>query len=126
MPGVSLLRYDKNENPNYQYVVVEVEAAKSGLTRDELLAVLHAENVLARRYFYPGVHRMEPYSSFPEARMVLPETEAIASRVLVLPTGTGVTSADIEKVCAIIRLAIERGPEISKHFASAVASAVAG
>lgn len=121
VPGVSLLRYDKNENPNYQYVVVEVEAAKSGLTRDELLVVLHAENVLARRYFYPGVHRMEPYSSLPEANRVLPETEAIASRVLVLPTGTGVTSADIEKVCAIIRVAIERGAEISKHFASAVA-----
>ena len=28
-----------------------------------MLAVLHAENVLARRYFYPGCHRMEPYGS---------------------------------------------------------------
>ena len=64
LPGLSLLRYDENENPNYQYVVVEIEAAKTGITRDELLAVLHAENVLARRYFYPGVHRMEPYRSF--------------------------------------------------------------
>lgn len=115
VPGVSLIRYDKNENPNYQYVVVEIEAAKTGLTRDELLAVLHAENVLARRYFYPGVHRMEPYcSSFPGSGLSLPETEALANRVLVLPTGTAVKTADIGKICAIIRVAIEHGAEISR------------
>ncbi|MEY2518439.1 MAG: hypothetical protein QOF24_198 [Verrucomicrobiota bacterium] len=115
LPGLSLLRYDEKENPNYQYVVVEIEAAKTGITRDELLAALHAENVLARRYFYPGVHRMEPYCSrFPKAGRVLPETEALASRVLVLPTGTAVKTADIGRICAIIRLALEHGAEISK------------
>jgi dTDP-4-amino-4,6-dideoxygalactose transaminase len=115
LPGVFLIRYDKDKNPNYQYVVVEIEAEKTGLTRDELLAVLHAENVLARRYFYPGVHRMEPYcSSFPESGLGLPETEALASRVLVLPTGTAVKPADIGKICAIVRFAIEHGAEISK------------
>jgi len=115
IPGLSLIPYDEDENPNYQYVVVEVEAAKTGLTRDELLAVLHAENVLARRYFYPGVHRMEPYcSSFPGSGLGLPETEALASRVLVLPTGTAVKTADIGKICAIIRVAIEHGAEISR------------
>ena len=61
--GLSLLRYDETNSPNYQYVVAEVDARGSGLTRDQLLSVLHAENVLARRYFYPGVHRMEPYRS---------------------------------------------------------------
>ena len=120
LPGLSLLRYDEKENSNYQYVVVEIEAAKAGITRDELLAVLHAENVLARRYFYPGVHRMEPYcSSFPGSGLGLPETEALASRVLVLPTGTAVKTADIGKICAIIRVAIEHGAEISKALVSA-------
>jgi dTDP-4-amino-4,6-dideoxygalactose transaminase len=120
VPGVSLIRYDENENPNYQYVVVEIEAAKAGLKRDELLAVLHAENVLARRYFYPGVHRMEPYCScFPGSGLGLPETEALATRVLVLPTGTAVKTADIGKICAIVRLAIEHGAEISKALTPA-------
>ena len=32
-----------------------------GRVRDDLVAALHAENVLARRYFYPGCHRLEPY-----------------------------------------------------------------
>jgi dTDP-4-amino-4,6-dideoxygalactose transaminase len=113
--GLSLLGYNEENSPNYQYVVLEVDAVETGITRDELLAVLHAENVLARRYFYPGVHRMEPYGScFPGASVGLPQTEALADRVLVLPTGTAVRPVDIRKICVIIRVAIEHGAEISK------------
>lgn len=112
--GISMFHCDANEKSNYQYVVIEVDAAKTRLTRDQLLAVLQAENVLARRYFYPGVHRMEPYcSSFPGAGLRLPATEAVADRVLVLPTGTGVTGGEIRKICAIIRSAVGRHREIS-------------
>lgn len=113
IPGLSLLKYRAEQSPNYQYVVAEVEERAMGLTRDELIAVLHAEQILARRYFYPGVHRMEPYRSlFPEAGAHLPETEALARRVLVLPTGTGVTSADIAKICAVIGSAARRHTEV--------------
>jgi dTDP-4-amino-4,6-dideoxygalactose transaminase len=115
MRGLSLLRYDEENSPNYQYVVAEVDAREFGLTRDQLVRVLHAENVLARRYFYPGVHRMEPYRSlFPDARHALPETEAVAERVLVLPTGTGVTTDDIETICRIIRYATENRGSVAK------------
>lgn len=111
--GLSLLRYDEENCPNYQYVVVGIDAAETGLTRDQILSVLHAENVLARRYFYPGVHRMEPYRSiYPEARLSLAQTEAVAERVLVLPAGTGVTASDIGRICAIVRLAAEHSREI--------------
>jgi dTDP-4-amino-4,6-dideoxygalactose transaminase len=50
VPGVSLIRYDDAERHNHQYVVLEVtpEAAQKP-SRDDLVAVLHAENVLARR-----------------------------------------------------------------------------
>jgi dTDP-4-amino-4,6-dideoxygalactose transaminase len=111
--GLSLLRYNPENSPNYQYVVVEVDAREVGLTRNQLLSVLHAENVLARRYFYPGVHRMEPYRSlFPHAGSFLPHTEAVAGRVLHLPTGTGVNATGIGKICAIIRSAVEHRREI--------------
>jgi dTDP-4-amino-4,6-dideoxygalactose transaminase len=106
--GVRLVTYDDVEDPNYQYVVCRVDAAKAGLTRDQLVDVLHAENVLARRYFYPGVHRMEPYRShYRHARFLLPDTEAVAEQVLVLPTGTGVSATDVERICGIIRYAVE-------------------
>jgi dTDP-4-amino-4,6-dideoxygalactose transaminase len=111
--GLSMLHYDHENSPNYHYVVARINAAKMGLTRDQLVAVLHAENILARRYFYPGVHRMEPYRShFPDAGLLLPVTEAVAERVLVLPTGTEVSSPNIQQICAIIRSAVEHSSEI--------------
>ncbi|MGH7634356.1 MAG: DegT/DnrJ/EryC1/StrS family aminotransferase, partial [Gemmatimonadaceae bacterium] len=91
LPGVRLFPYDERHRSNYQYVVALVDG-DSPLSRDEFVTTLHAENVMARRYFYPGVHRMEPYRSvFPDAHRLLPRTERICREVLVLPTGTSVT-----------------------------------
>ncbi|MDP2785867.1 MAG: DegT/DnrJ/EryC1/StrS family aminotransferase [Sulfurimicrobium sp.] len=116
LPGLKLVRYDGTERNNYQYVVVEVNESQAGLNRDELIKVLHAENVIARRYFYPGCHRMEPYHSFfPHARLLLPHTEALADRVLVLPTGTAVNSRDIGTIGDILSSAIANAPVVRAH-----------
>jgi len=53
LPGISLFSYDEAERNNFQYIIVEVDEAQAGISRDLLVKVLHAENVLARRYFYP-------------------------------------------------------------------------
>jgi dTDP-4-amino-4,6-dideoxygalactose transaminase len=113
LPGITLLRYNTAESNNFQYVVVEVDSDRYGLNRDELVAVLHAENVLARRYFYPGCHGMEPYRSyFPHAGLLLPETERLCRRVLLLPTGTSVDGTSIATIASIIRTAAARAPEV--------------
>jgi dTDP-4-amino-4,6-dideoxygalactose transaminase len=110
LPGVSLLTYDESEQCNYQYIVLEIDESTTQISRDQLLEILWAENVLARRYFYPGCHRMEPYRSyFPQAGLLLPETEKVAARVLVLPTGTGVNLADVTKLCGIIKSVVGNG-----------------
>jgi dTDP-4-amino-4,6-dideoxygalactose transaminase len=88
VPGVTLIDYNPAERNNYHYLVAEVDEAEAGTTRDDIVAALHAENILARKYFWPGAHRMEPYRSlFPHADMMLPHTEAVARRVIVLPNG---------------------------------------
>jgi dTDP-4-amino-4,6-dideoxygalactose transaminase len=108
LPGISLIDYNEAERCNYQYVIVEVDERQAGLGRDTLVRVLQAENVLARKYFWPGCHRMEPYRSyFPNAALLLPETERVAARVMVLPTGTAVAAAQIRRICGIIRLCVE-------------------
>ena len=107
IPGIELIAYDEGEANNFQYVVVEVDKAIAGVDRDQLVQILHAENVLARRYFYPGCHQMEPYSSyFPNAGLLLPVTEELTSRVMTLPTGTAVDVQSIATICRIIRLVV--------------------
>jgi dTDP-4-amino-4,6-dideoxygalactose transaminase len=108
LPGVTVCTYNQSEKCNYQYIIVEVNAELAGLSRDEFIAVLHAENVLARRYFYPGCHNMEPYrTEFPNAHLLLTKTISLASEVLVLPTGTAVGADQIKVICQILKTAVK-------------------
>ncbi|HXT59884.1 MAG TPA: aminotransferase class I/II-fold pyridoxal phosphate-dependent enzyme [Pirellulales bacterium] len=117
IPGLSLLEYDERERCNYQYVVVEVDEAACQVGRDFLAEVLWAENVLARRYFYPGCHRVEPYRSlYPDASDRLPATESVAERVLLLPTGSTIEAAEIRAICEILRTAVRQGPELTRRL----------
>lgn len=107
MPGLHLVPHDKDEACNYHYVVVQVDASLAGLSRDELVRVLEAENVLARRYFSPGAHLMEPYRSLqPMAGLVLPVTTMLADTVMVLPTGESISPEDVDRLMDILRCAL--------------------
>jgi dTDP-4-amino-4,6-dideoxygalactose transaminase len=121
LPGISMLSYPEEDTPNYHYVVIEVDSSRAPFDRDTLKRVLVAENVLARRYFYPGCHRMVPYAAEqPSVGDHLPETAALVDRVLQLPTGTAVTPSDVEDICAIIHRAFDQSDAIEAVQASAV------
>lgn len=115
LPGISLIEYDPTEDNNYHYIVIKVDPERAPLNRDELLAVLRKENVLARRYFWPGCHRMGPYRSlYPNAHLFLPQTERVAAQVMNLPTGQEITPEKIRIVCNIIHTAFANAREIHK------------
>jgi dTDP-4-amino-4,6-dideoxygalactose transaminase len=111
--GITVYPQNEEEKRNFQYIVIEIDEDKTKLSRDTLIKILHAENVMARKYFFPGCHRMEPYRSlFRDAALLLPETERIAKRVIVLPTGTGVDTEKINGICAILKLSVSNAEEI--------------
>jgi dTDP-4-amino-4,6-dideoxygalactose transaminase len=117
IPGIRLVTYDETEKCNYQYCVLEVDAAVTLVSRDQLVDILWAENVVARRYFYPGCHRMEPYRSyFPHAGLLLPETEKLVQRVLSLPNGTAVGEGEISQICQIIRTVVKHSQEVRQRI----------
>lgn len=104
IPGMRLVTYDESERNNYQYLVVELEP-DFATGRDRVVEVMHAEGILARRYFWPGCHRMRPYRDlFPDAGSRLRNTEDIASRVLVLPSGTQLPDGAVAVQSRILRL----------------------
>lgn len=108
LPGVNLLSFDEAERNNYQYVVMEVSDA-CPVTRDQLIQALHAENILARKYFWPGCHNMKPYRElYPHAGLLLPNTQIVADRVVVLPTGTTMSEEMVEAVVKIISIMVAR------------------
>lgn len=100
--GVSLLAYDEAERSNFQYIVAEIGEDCSA-SRDDIVAALQAENVLARKYFWPGCHKMKPYRDlFPHAGLILPNTETVSRSVIVLPTGTALRPQAIQAISDII------------------------
>jgi dTDP-4-amino-4,6-dideoxygalactose transaminase len=107
--GLDMLRYDEREQNNYQYIVLEVRP-EFPVRRDDVVRALHAENVLARKYFWPGCHNMEPYRSYyPHAGLVLPNTRLVAERVIVLPNGSSIDDADIAGILSVLAILGEKG-----------------
>jgi dTDP-4-amino-4,6-dideoxygalactose transaminase len=111
--GLRIVRYDQREANNFQYVVLEVDV-DFPLVRDEVVRALHAENVLARKYFWPGCHNMEPYRSYyPNAGLMLANTKRVAERVVVLPNGSAVGEAGIDGIVSVLRV-LSEGTRSSK------------
>ncbi|MGJ0507158.1 MAG: DegT/DnrJ/EryC1/StrS family aminotransferase [Methylocystis sp.] len=100
--GLRIKLIDENQYNNFQYVVVEVDD-NCPVSRDDIVSALKAENVLARKYFWPGCHKMQPYRDlFPHAGLALPSTDAVAGRVIVLPTGSAVNPAMCAEIADIL------------------------
>lgn len=109
--GLQILDTGWSGQRNYQYVVMEV-SNEFPVSRDYIVEVLHAENILVRKYFWPGCHRMKPYRDFyPQAGLSLPITEAVSDRVVVLPTGATLPHNAVDVIANALRVLAVSGPE---------------
>ncbi len=120
VPGINVVDPAGVDRSNYQYAVLEVDALEFGMTRDDLLGVLHAENVMARRYFYPGVHRSTPYKDERRhADLDLPVTDRLCARLVQLPLGSRVGAEDTERLGQLIEDAHRFAPHVAPSSAAA-------
>lgn len=84
---------------NYSYFPIFVDAEKFGMTRDELYNAMKAENILARRYFYPLISDFTTYKGLPSAgHDNLPKAFAIAESVLCLPMHHELSDEDLARI----------------------------
>lgn len=116
LPGFRLMAFDSTNLHNFQYIVIEVDETQTDISRDRLIEVLWQENVLARRYFFPGCHNMEPYRSQFTRRDTLAVTEDVMRRVIVLPNGTAVTPTDILRIGRILATAVENPRAVNEKL----------
>lgn len=94
MPGVK---------HNYSYFPIFIDAEKFGMTRDELFFKMKADNVLARRYFYPLISEFSTYRSLPSAsKENLPNAHKMADSVLCLPMHHRLSEEDLNRILSYI------------------------
>jgi len=101
--GIKLIKPAGVTRSNYQYVVCEIDELNFGMSRDSLIEVLKAENVMARRYFYPGVHNSVGFrkSGFGYASS-LPVTDYLCGACIQLPIGAMIDTQGVGAICEII------------------------
>jgi len=118
IPGIKLVKPAGVTFSNYQYLVCEVDECNFGLSRESLIAVLKAENVNARRYFYPGVHRSVGYiNNQTEQIDSLPVTDELCATCIQLPVGALVDSDDVITICELIDKCQRNADHLKIHFA---------
>lgn len=112
--GIDVFEAESHGRTNSQYVVTIVDELLTGISRDDILRSLEAENILAKRYFHPGCHRMDPHNTDTHdgPGTSLPVTDRLARTVLVLPGGASIGREEIDGVCRTLRLIVDQGPEI--------------
>jgi len=117
IPGLRLTKPYGVSFSNYQYLVCRVDEREFGLPRDLLIDILKAENVVARRYFYPGLHRSTPYAQeLPQYLNRLPNTDSICASCIQFPIGALVSAQSVERICNILIRAHQASAEISSRY----------
>jgi len=81
---------------------ITLDDKQFGHSRDRLMAELAAHKIDSRPFFFP-VHRLPPFREAAEARKThCPLTDRLCGAGINLPTYTGMTDAQVERVASVI------------------------
>ena len=85
----------ENVEHTFKDLVVFLPEGKAD-KRDEVRSYLNEQGIETRAYFYPPVHQQTYFEKFADRE--LPQTNALAARVLTLPFYTTISSGDLDYV----------------------------
>ncbi|MBQ2780461.1 MAG: DegT/DnrJ/EryC1/StrS family aminotransferase [Clostridia bacterium] len=99
--GIQLSVEQEGVESNYAYFPIVVHPEQCGHTRDEVLQALDAQNIGARRYFFPLTSSVESFGGAYPAENT-PIADKISQRVLCLPLYEGLSVETADRICDII------------------------
>jgi len=97
--GIKLCKPQTGAKSNYAYFPVVFDGYK--MSRDEVFEKLKAENIYARKYFYPLTNSFECYMGRFDVGKT-PVAKYVADRVLTLPLYADLALDDVDRICDII------------------------
>lgn len=104
--GIRLLKFDESCETSYKNIVVEL-LENWPLSREDTIEILNSEQILARAYYSPPLHRK--HMAYEHVPKDLPETDKLAERFLNLPCGHLVNSDDISGIVGVLEVIAENG-----------------
>lgn len=99
--GLQFSPVQKGVNSNFSYFPIVVEKKIFGRGRDDIYADLVANNIIARKYFYPLTSKFKCYEGMYDLYPTLTALD-ISRRVLTLPLYADLRLEDVDRICEII------------------------
>lgn len=99
--GLSFNPVQSGVERNYSYFPVVFDSDRFGRSRDQVFEALHANDIIARRYFYPLTSSFPCYGGrFDPDRT--PVAKRISEQVLTLPLYADLAFEDVDRICGIV------------------------
>lgn len=99
--GITTWHEQEGVQHNYAYFPVLFDEEKFGISRDEVVEKLAAENIFARKYFYPLTSEYSCYDGKFEIQET-PIAKKYSRQVLTLPLYADLTVEDVDRICDVI------------------------
>ncbi|HEX8680246.1 MAG TPA: DegT/DnrJ/EryC1/StrS family aminotransferase, partial [Chthoniobacterales bacterium] len=109
LPGIEFMPIARHSHPNFWLTCITIDPGRFGATREDVRLALEAHNIEARPLWKP-LHLQPVFAGCRARGGKL--AESLFERGLCLPSGSGLTTADLERICEIIR-------ELPRHKAEA-------
>lgn len=111
--GLKIIEYDESERRSFKNILVEIEDGWR-VSREILIEIMHAENIIARPYYTPPLHEME--RDYPTVYEFLPNTDYWKTRLLMLPSGYFVSEKDVNLVLELLEFCQKKAPLIIEKY----------
>ena len=98
--GIKLLPLRDGIKQNFAYYPVLFDKAVFGKSRDEIVAALAENGVVARKYFYPLVSANKAFGK--DLTVLTPIAKDFSENVLCLPMYAHLDLSDVDMICDII------------------------
>ena len=98
--GITLLSLKSDLKQNYAYFPVLFNKKVFGKSRDDVISELKAEDIIARKYFYPLVSANKEFDT--DLTGLTPIAKDFSNNVLCLPLYAHLDICDVDRICDII------------------------
>lgn len=100
IPGIRLNVQKENVTPNYAYYPVYFDEVVFKKSRDKVFDELKANDIFARKYFYPAINELSCYKDRYEKNT--PVAHDASLHVLTLPMYEELALEDVDRICETI------------------------
>jgi len=111
--GITVVRYNEDETRGFKNILIKL-TKEWPISRECTLDILHAENILARPYYFPPLHQKK--TEYETVYGDLPVADKLTNEYMLLPSGEFLSLDDIPRLASLFQFLQRNGPTIQKDI----------